>query len=185
MLRIKELAMKNEDVAYALIGQAILDEAKIGPDTIRISYYSEEEARYLWEVGKRWNLVNDLRTEKAHGTQRWVFTIKANARRRLYETIGPLPNSAKDKAFRHLIGRNPKGGNWKYRRGEAKKAILNVLGTPKTIRQICESTDLGSSSVRKHLRELERKGKVRKIGKNVKATRKNYRLAELWLICKN
>ena len=29
MLRMKELAMKNEDIAYALVGQAILDEGKV------------------------------------------------------------------------------------------------------------------------------------------------------------
>jgi len=35
---MKELAVKNEDLAYAVVGQAILDEAKIGSDMIRISY---------------------------------------------------------------------------------------------------------------------------------------------------
>ncbi|MDI6846774.1 MAG: helix-turn-helix domain-containing protein [Candidatus Bathyarchaeia archaeon] len=172
MLKMKELAMENEDIAYALVGQAVLDEAKIGPDMIRISYYSEGEARYLWEVG---------RTEKAHGAKRWVFTIKASARRRLYEAIGPLPNSAKDRAFKHLVARDPKGGNRKYSRGEAKKAILNTLRMPRTVREICEHANLSSSSVRKHLRDLEKEGKVRKVGKNVNAIRKNYRLAELWL----
>jgi len=185
MLKMKELARGNENIAYALVGQAILDEAKIGLDTIRISYYSEGEARYLWEVGRRWNLVNDLRTEKAHGAERWVFTIKASARGRLYDAIGPLPNSAKDRAFKHLVARDPRGGNWKYDKGEAKKAILSALRTPKTVRQICEHTNLGSSSVRKHLKDLETKGKVRKIGKNVNAIRKNYRLAELWLASKS
>jgi len=185
MLKMKELAMENEDIAYALVGQAILDEGKIGPDMIRISYYSEGEARYLWEVGRRWNLVNDLRTEKAHGAKRWVFTIKASARRRLYEAIGPLPNSANDRAFKHLVAREPKGGNWKYSRGEAKKAILSTLMTPRTVREICEHVNLGSSSVRKHLRDLEKEGKVRKAGKNVNAIRKNYRLAELWLASKS
>lgn len=182
---MKKLALEDEGIAYALIGQAILDEAKIGPDMIRISYYSEEEARYLWEVGKRWNLVNDLRTEKAHGAKRWVFTIKASARRRLYEAIGPLPNSAKDKAFKHLVAREPKGGNWKYSRGEAKKAILSTLTMPRRVREICERTNLSSSSVRKHLRNLEKEGKVRKAGKNVNAIRKNVRLAELWLASKS
>ena len=185
MLRMKELAMKNEDIAYALVGQAILDEGKIGPDMIRISYYPEGEARYLWEVGRRWDLVNDLRTEKAHGAKRWVFTVKASARRRLYEAIGPLPNSTKDKAFKHLVARDPKGGYWKYSQGQAKKVILNVLKTPKTVRQTCGCTNLSSSSVRKHLRDLEKNGKVRKVGKNVNAVRKNYRLAELWLASKS
>jgi len=183
MLRIKEQAMKNENLTHAIVGQAILDEAKIGPDMIRISYYSEEEARYLWEVGKRWNLVNDLRMEEAHGAKRWVFTIKASARQRLYEAIGPLPNPSKDRAFRHLVARDSKGGNWKYSKGEAKKAILSVLSLPTTVREVCEKTNLGSSSVRKHLRSLEKEGKVRRVGKNVNAIRKNYRLAELWSTC--
>jgi DNA-binding transcriptional ArsR family regulator len=183
MQRIKELAMKNEEIAYAVIGQAILDEAKIGPEAIRISYYSAEEASYLWEVGRCWNLVNDLRTEKAHGAKRWVFTIKANARQRLYKAIGPLPNPSKDRAFRHLIARNIKGGNWQYCKGEAKKAILDMLRTPKTVREICECINLGSSSVRKHLKSLEKEGKIRKVGKNINAIRKNYRLAELWSTC--
>jgi len=181
MLRMKKLAMENEDIAYALIGQAILDEAKIGPDMIRISYYSEEEARYLWNVGKRWDLVNDLRTEKAHGARRWVFTIKAGSRQKLYEMIGALPNPEKDRAFRHLVARNPKGGIWKYKRGEAKRVILSLLRTQKTVRELCMESGLGGNSVRRHLRDLEKVGKVRKSGKNVKAEKKNYRLAELWI----
>ncbi|MFQ6065183.1 MAG: hypothetical protein ACE5L6_06880 [Candidatus Bathyarchaeia archaeon] len=180
MLRMKKLAMENEDIAYALIGQAILDEAKIGPDMIRISYYSEEEARYLWNVGKRWNLVNDLRTEKAHGAKRWVFTIKAGSRQKLYGMIGPLPNPEKDRAFKHLIARNPKGGMWKYKRGKAKRVILSLLKTPKTVRELCIESGLGGSSGGRHLRDLERAGKVRKVGKNVKAEKKNFRLGELW-----
>ena len=180
MLRMKKLAMGDEDIAYALIGQAVLDEAKIGPDMIRISYYSEEEARYLWEVGKRWDLVNGLRTEKAHGAKRWVFTIKASSRQKLYEMIGPLPNPDKDRAFRHLVARNPRGGTWKYKRGGAKRVILSLLRMPKTVRELCVESGLGGSSVRRHLRDLEKAGKVRKTGKNVKAEKKNYRLAELW-----
>jgi len=177
---VKERAMNDREIAYAIVGQAILDEAKIGPEAIRISYYSEEEARHLWEIAKHWDLANNLRTEKAHGAKRWAFTIKAEARQRLYEVVGPLPNSAKDKAFRHLIARSSRGGSWKYPRGQAKKAIINMLMTPRTVREVCESTDLGCSSVRKHLRSLEREGLVRRVGKNIDSIRKNFRVAELW-----
>jgi len=180
MQKIKELAAKDEVLACAVIGQAILDEAKIGPETIRISYYSEDEARHLWDIGRRWNLVNNLRIEKAHGADRWVFTVRADARQKLYDAIGKLPNPSKDRAFRHLIGRDAKGGRWKYRLGGAKAAILDLLKEPKTVREICESAGLGSSTVRKHLKTLEKLGKVRKIGRNVSAVRKNFRLAELW-----
>jgi len=117
MSRIKELAMNNIEIAYAMIGQAILDETKIGPEAIRISYYTAEEAKCLWEIGKRRGSVNNLRTEKAHGAKR------------------------------------------------------------------CEGTNLGCSNVRRHLRILEKEGRVRKVGKNVYAVRKNYRPAELWAAC--
>jgi len=180
MRKIKELAAKDEILAYAVMGQAILDEAKIGPEAIRISYYSEDEARHLWDIGRKWNLVNNLRIEKAHGADRWVFTVRADARQKLYDAIGQLPNPSKDRAFRHLIGRDIKGGRWKYRFGGAKAAILDLLKEPKTVRDICESVGLGSSAVRKHLKALEKLGKARKIGRNVSAVRKNYRLAELW-----
>ncbi len=66
MQRTEKLAMKNEEMTYTVIGQTILDEAKIGPEAIRISNYSVEEASYLWEVGRQWNLVNGLRTACIH-----------------------------------------------------------------------------------------------------------------------
>ena len=95
MLRMKKLAMEDENIAYALIGQAVLDEAKIGPDMIRISY-SEEEARYLWEVGKRWNLINDLRTEKAHGAKRCMHGSSVRRRLKDLEKAGKVRKAGKN-----------------------------------------------------------------------------------------
>ena len=68
--------MKNEDIVFAVIGQAIQDEAKIGSEAIRISYCSTEEASYLWEVGRQWNLVNDLRTACIHRKIGKMLTCK-------------------------------------------------------------------------------------------------------------
>src|SRR4030065_2622057 len=119
--KLRELALKSKDVAYAIIGQAIIDEGDIGQTSVTVAYYSESMARYLWEIADRWGLANPLRHKrKMSGARGWSFTIKAHKRKELYDFIGPLPDKKKDFAFNHLLIPQPSGKH-KYRRKKKKK----------------------------------------------------------------
>jgi len=160
--KLKELAFKNRDVAYAIIGQAMLDEGDIGLGCITIGYYSEGMARYVWEIANRWGLANPLREKrKKSGATVWSFSIKASKRKELYDKIGPLPDEEKDRAFRHLIIPQPSGKH-RYKRGKAKGLILQLLEKkgPMTKRELMYELGIRGSTVGAHLLELKKKGMV-------------------------
>ena len=160
--RLKELAYNSEEVAYAVIGQAMLDEGDIGQTSVTIAYYSEGMARYLWDVANHWGLANPLRKKRRkNGAMVWSFTIKACKRKELYEKIGPLPDEKKDRAFRHLLIPQPLGKH-RYGRGRAKELILQLLRKKGSMTRREPMYELGirGSTVCAHLLELKRKGMV-------------------------
>ena len=160
--KLRELALKSKDVAYAIIGQAIIDEGDIGQTSVTVAYYSESMAPYLWEIADRWGLANPLRHKrKMSGARVWSFTIKAHKRKELYDFIGPLPDKKKDFAFNHLLIPQPSGKH-KYRRKEAKKLILEALqkGRPLTRRELMYELGIRGSTVGRHLLQLQKRGMV-------------------------
>jgi len=160
--RLKELAFESEDVAYAIIGQAMLDEGDIGLGCITLAYYSEGMARYIWDIANRWGLANPLREKRRkNGARVWSFSIKACKRKEFYDKIGPLPDEGKDSAFRHLIIPQPSGKH-RYRRGKAKELILQLLRKkgPMTKRELMYELSIRGSTVGAHLLELKKKGMV-------------------------
>ena len=160
--KLKEIAFKNKDMAYAIVGQAMLDEGDIGLGCITIAYYSEGMARYVWEIANRWGLSNPLRVKrKKSGATVWSFSIKASKRKELYDKIGPLPDEEKDKAFRHLIIPQPSGKH-RYPRGRAKELIVQLLRKrgPMTKRELMYELSIRGSTVGAHMLELKKKGMV-------------------------
>ena len=162
MPRLKQLAYASKEVAYAIIGQAILDEGDIGQTSVTIAYYPESMARCLWEIANHWELANPSRVKtRKNRAKVWSFTIKAGKRTDLYDVIGPLPDEKKDRASRHLMIPQPSGKH-KYRRGEAKRLILQMLQKegPMTRRELMYRLGIRGSTVCAHLLELKKKGMV-------------------------
>ena len=160
--KAKRLAYASKEIAYAIIGQAILDEGDIGQTSVTIAYYTESMARYLWEIANSWELANPLRVKtRKNGAKVWSFTIKAGKRTDLYDVIGPLPDEKKDHAFRHLMIAQPSGKH-KYRRGEAKHLISQMLQKegPMTRRELMYRLGIRGSTVCAHLLELKKEGMV-------------------------
>jgi len=182
MKKIAEKAMEDKDVAMAIIGQAIIDEGSIGADgTLVVTYTSRQNAVHLWNVANRWGLVHHLRTKEYENHSKWCVSFRAEGRRDIYQTIGPLPDKDQDKMFQHIL-RNPVGGTRKQPRGMTRKQLLDLLMTkPMTIRQLAYGCDISASVVRKHLKGLQKSGMVELIGYNATSPKKNQRTARLWI----
>lgn len=184
MKGIIKKAKRNKKLALAIIGQAILDEADIGLCSITISYVSKETAKYLWDIANYWKLANKFRKFKdAEGRyDKWGFSIKAEKRKEIYNAIKPLPDPDRDRAFRHLIGRNLEGEPLKSRGQSKMQIILELLHNgPMTTRNIMYNVGIGYATLKGHLRDLKSIGLVKITGKNIDDLRhKNMRQANLW-----
>jgi hypothetical protein len=181
MLKLKEKALQNEELAYAIVGQAMLDEGSILTSKIEIFYNDEETARYLFDIAKYWNLADKFRTKKALRQIKYGFTITAEARTRLHEKIGNLPDKIRNEAFQHLLRPLPKGP--KYSQGNAKHRIIASLEkAPKTVRDLSYELELSGSTVKDHLCDLREKGQVAVIGKNVNSSKGKRKCAFVWSI---
>ncbi len=179
MLNLKQKALQNKELAYAIVGQALLDEGSILTNKIEIFYNDEETARYLFDIAKRWNLADTFRTKRALNQTKYGFTIKAEARALLYEKIGPFPDKIRDIAFKHLL--RPLYAGPKYPPGVAKSKILALLKQePKTVRQLSYELDLSGSTVKQHLNDLKASKKVTVIGKNVDSVKGKRKSAFVW-----
>jgi len=181
MLKLKEKALQNEELAYAIVGQAMLDEGSILTSKIEIFYNDEETARYLFDIANHWDLADMFRTKRALKQVKYGFTIKAEARTRLHDKIGTLPDKIRNEAFQHLLRPLPKGP--KYALGNAKQKILASLEkAPKTIRELSYELELSGSTVKQHLSDLKEEGKAAVIGKNLKSLKGKRKCAFVWSV---
>jgi len=181
MLKLKEKALQNEELAYAIVRQAMLDEGSILTSKIEISYNDEETARYLFDIAKHWHLADIFRTKHALKQTKYGFTIKAEARARLHNKIGALPDNVRNKAFQYLLRPLPKGP--KYAQVNAKHRILVSLEkAPKTIRELAYELELSGSTIKDHLNNLKEKGQVAVVGKNVSSSKGKRKCAFVWNI---
>jgi len=182
--KLLKLALKNKQIAIAVLGQAILDEGGIGAYGITIFYTNENEARHLWKIANSLGYANPFRKKKHRNHQHYGFSIKAEKIRELYDAIGPLPNPTKDQIFQHLAKRRP---NLNIRaRGETRKLVLQSLQEkPKTVLQLMLELNISSSTVRKQLRNLNTQGLVETCGKQQNASQKSRRTAKLWIATKS
>jgi len=157
--KLLESALRNKQVAVAVLGQAVMDEGGIGASGITIFHTNRGEAQQLWAIANSLGYANPFRKKKHRNHHHYGFSIKASKRKELYDQIGPLPNSTKDQIFRHLVNRCP---NINIRaRGETRKLILQSLQEkPKTILQLMLECGIGASTVRKHLEKLRSQGFV-------------------------
>ena len=127
MNNIEKIAISNKDVAIAIVSQAIIDEGAIGADgTINITYTSENNALYLWNIANAWNLVHPLRTKEYETHTKWCVIFKADKRKEMYNLIGALPDPRQNKMFLHIL-RDHSGGHHKGKKGETKEKILKIL----------------------------------------------------------
>ncbi len=181
MLKLKEKALHNEDIAYAIVGQAMLDEGSILTNKIEVFYNDEETAKYLFDIANQWDLANKFRTKRALKQIKYGFTIKAEARTRLHNKIGALPDIVRNEAFQHLLRPLPKGP--KYPQGNAKHRIMASLEkAPKTIRELSYELELSGSTVKEHLNDLKGEGQVAVIGKNLNSSKGKRKCAFVWSI---
>jgi DNA-binding transcriptional ArsR family regulator len=174
------LALRNKQIAVAVLGQALLDEGGIGAQSITIFCTNKGEAEQLWKIADSLGYANSFRKKKHRNHFHYVFSIKASKRKELYDQISPLPNPTKDKVFCHLANRRKSGSM--RNRGETRACILKSLGgEPKTVLQLMLELDINASTVRKHLKNLKRHGLVRVLGKDAHAFQKSLRTANLWV----
>ena len=181
MNRISELAKKNKNIAMEIIVQAIIDEGAICADgTINITYTSEKNATYLWEIANAWDLVHPLRTKNYTTHTKWCISFRAERREEIYKLVGPLPDPKYDKMFCHIL-RKYKGGLHKRGRGETQSKISGLLKkNDMTVREIAYALDVSASTVRSHLKRLKKENKVVVRGLNKHSPYKNMRTAQIW-----
>ncbi len=190
MINMKQMlkkAKKNKEIALAIIGQAIMDEADIGLAQIKINFVSKTEAEFLWNIANRWGWTNKFRrfVDTKHKYDEWGFTFKADKIKEIYNSIEPLPNEDKDTAFRHLVKHQGKVPRTKH--GLTKNKILEVLARngPMTRRELMYKVDIGYSTLRRHLSDLKNNGLVGICGKNTNDVRHSHRRqADLWNVKK-
>lgn len=182
--KLLKLALKNKQIAIAILGQAILDEGGIGASGITIFYTNENEARQLWTIANSLGYANPFRKKKHRNHYHYGFSIKAEKMRELSDAIGPLPNPMKDQIIHHLANRRP---NIHIRaRGETRKLILQSLQEKqKTVLQLMLELNISSSTVRKQLRDLSTQGLVEICGKQQDAFQRSRRTANLWITTKS
>jgi len=179
MLGLIQKALVDEDLAYAIVGQALLDEGSILTSNMEIFYNDEGTARFLFEIAKHWNMADNFRTKHALKQTKYGFTIRAHARHSVYDKIGPLPDETKEVAFKHLLRDITTGP--KYPQNVAKKEIVASLRTkPKTSRELAYELGLSGSTIKGHLHDLRRVGKVRIIGKNTGSLKGKRKCAYVW-----
>jgi DNA-binding transcriptional ArsR family regulator len=182
--KLLKFALDDKQIAVAILGQAILDEGGIGASGITIFYTNKGEAEQLWTIANSLGYANPFRKKKHRNHYHYGFSIKASKIKEFYDKIGPLPNTTKDRIFRHLANRRP---NINIRaRGETRKMILQSLKEkPKTVLQLMLELDIGGSTVRKHLKKLKREGLVEVYGRYKNAFQKSRRTAKLWTATKD
>jgi hypothetical protein len=152
MSKILELALRNRQIAVAVLGQALLDEGGIGAQSITIFYTNRGEAEQLWKIANSLGYANALRKKKHRNHYQYSFSIKASKRKELYEQISSLPNATKDKIFLHLASRQIKNIRAK---GETRKLVLKSLEMkPKTVLELMLELNTNASTMRRHLKQL-------------------------------
>jgi len=176
-------ALKNKELAVAIVGQAISDEADVGLTQVKISLVSKEEAIFIWRIASKWKWANKFRrfADTEHKYDEWGFTLKSEKLKEIYDKIKPLPNKDKNIAFLHLIkhqGKIPKSGH-----GKTKLKILKVLIEygPMTRRNLMYEVDIGYSTLKEHIQDLRDDDIVKIVGKNIDDVRHSHRRqADLW-----
>jgi len=185
MKAMLEKAKSNKELALAIIGQAISDEADIGVVGIKISLVSKEEAKFLWEIADKWEWANKFKRFKdTEGLyDKWGFTIKSEKREEIYDGIGPIPNPEKDRAFKHLV--KHQGIIKKTKHNVTKNKILQVLKAkgPIIARTLMYGVDISYSALKEHLNDLRKNDVVVVVGKNVNDIKHAHRRqANLWFL---
>jgi lambda repressor-like predicted transcriptional regulator len=181
MLKLKEKALQNEEPAYAIVGQAMLDEDSVLTSKNEIFYNDEETAVCLFDIASHWDLADLFRTKKALKKIKYGFTVKPEARRQLHDKIGALPDKIRNEAFQHLL--RPLSEKPKYAQGNTKnKIIASLEKAPKTIRELSLELELSCSTVKEHLGDLKEEGQVIVIGKNVNSSKGKIKCAFVWSV---
>ncbi len=176
--KILQLALRDRQVAIAVLGQALLDEGGIGAQSITIFYTNKGEAEHLWIIANSLGYANPLRKKKHRNHYQYGFSIKASKRGELYEQIRPLPNPVKDRVFLHLASRQ---GRSMRAEGETRRLILQSLEVkPKTVLELMLELNTNASTMRRHLKHLQAEKLVMVIGKDTEAFQKSLRTANLW-----
>ena len=180
MLGLARAIESDERLAYALVGQSLLDEGSILTDKIEIFYNDRRTAWFLFRVARRVALAQRFRKKMALQQVKFGFTINHGGWQRLYDVIGPLPDKRKDTAFRFLLRKHPKGILRPI--GESKKLLLDLLRErPRTSRELSYRLGLSGSSIRRHLADLARHGKVKVIGRNRDSGNGKSKSAFVWV----
>jgi DNA-binding transcriptional ArsR family regulator len=181
MNKISKRTKKDKNIAMAIVIQAIIDEGAIGADgSIVVTYTSQNNAFYLWEIANAWNLVHPLRTKKYITHTKWCVSFKAEKRKEIYDFVGQLPDPRQDKMFRHIL-RHYKGGIQKGNRGETKSKMMKLLkNKAMTVRDLSYALNISASSTRKHLRKLKEERRIFVKGFNKDSSYKNQRTAQIW-----
>jgi len=177
--KLLKLAMGSKKTAVAVLGQAILDEGGIGAAGISVFYTHKEEALQLWTIADSLGCANPFRKKKHRNHYHYGFSIKAAMVKQLYAKVGSLPNPMKDRVFRHLANRRP---NINLRpKGETKRLMLQLLEQkPMTVLQLMLELDVGASTTRRQLKNLNNQGLVQICGRYRDAFEKSRRIAHLW-----
>jgi DNA-binding transcriptional ArsR family regulator len=169
----------NNLLPYAIVGQALLDEGSILTDKVEIFYNVNSTARFVFETARLVGLAKNFRRKFALHQEKFGFTIPMECWARLYRIIGPLPDKRKDSAFRFLLRAHPRGAL--RPKGESKRLVMDALQLrPMTGRELCYAVGLSGSTIRGHLRDLAREGKVKYEGRNKESTNGKSRSAFVW-----
>jgi DNA-binding transcriptional ArsR family regulator len=181
MLGLIKAIETDERLAYAILGQGLLDEGSILTDKIEIFYNDEGTAWFLFKTAQKVALAQTFRKKSARHQLKFGFTIVRSGWAKLYEMIGPLPDKRKDRDFRFLLRPHPTGALRPV--GESKKLLLRALRNgPRTSRELSFSLDISGSTVRRHLSNLARDDKVEMIGRNRSSTRGKNKSAFVWAL---
>ena len=179
LLGLLSQVRSNETLAFAIIGQALLDEGSILTNKIEVFYNDKRTAMYLFEVANSLILTHAFRTKLALKQRKYGFTIKYAGWARLYKVVGPLPDARKDLTFRFLLRAHPSGPMRVV--GESKKRILEFLNEkPRTLRELCYAVGLSGATMSRHLNELAQEGKVQVVGRNIGSRSGKNKAAFLW-----
>jgi DNA-binding transcriptional ArsR family regulator len=183
LLKAYKRALRDYNLACALLGQALLDEGYLRGSPVTVFYASKQISESLWKVGERWGLVNGFRSKRGYNHTKWGFSVKAIRLKDIYRTVGPLPDRRKDKELQQAAFRSMKKAYHQNPRGRTRHRLLIYLShTPRTRADCVTHLGLSYSTVRKHMSSLLRENLICIKGRNANAFGKARNKAYLYFV---
>ena len=165
-ISVYEKAKKDKKVAAQMLLPLIEFEfAFLGSQKPAITQSSKnlEQLKVLFEICKNHGWISSQKISKVGNKEEYWFKLSNKGFSEIYKLAGPMADKRKDEWAKLLCER---AGKAKERDKKTKEKILKLLNQRKemTTIEICLKLRKLPYTITRHLRKLEKEGKIRKNG---------------------